>query len=68
MRTLITHDVKYKWLKLDKRVVELLLELEYNKYNALPDGTLIVEMDESSYGHVEAAHYWYEKLPDLHIK
>jgi hypothetical protein len=56
MRTLITHDVKYKWLKLD------------NKYNALPDGTLIVEMDESSYGHVEAAHYWYEKLPDLHIK
>jgi hypothetical protein len=29
MRTLISQDVKHKWVKLDKRVVQLLLELEY---------------------------------------
>jgi hypothetical protein len=66
MRALITHDVKHKWVKLDKRVIEmvmdLLLELEYDKYKdyVVPDCTLIVEMDKLSYGYVEPAHYWYE--------
>jgi len=59
MRTLINHDVKHKWVKLDKRVVELLLELENEKYKdyVLPDGSLIVEIDKLSYGYVEAVHY-----------
>ena len=42
MRSPITHNVKHKW------VVELLLELEYDKYKdyVLLDGSLIVEMDK----------------------
>ncbi len=66
MRTPISQDVKHKWVKLDKRVVELLLELENEKYKdyVLPDGSLIIEMDKLSYGYVEAAHYWYETLAD----
>lgn len=64
MRTPITHDVKHIWVKLDKRVVELLLELQHDKCKdyVLPDGTVIVEMDKLSYGYVEAAHYLYESL------
>jgi hypothetical protein len=30
MRTPLSQDVKHKWVKLDKRVVQLLLELEYD--------------------------------------
>jgi hypothetical protein len=30
MRTPISQDLKHKWVKLDKRVVQLLLGLEYN--------------------------------------
>jgi hypothetical protein len=66
IRTPISEDVKHKWVKLDKRVVELLLELEYDKYKdyVLQDGSVIVEMDKLSYGYVEAAHYWYETLAE----
>ena len=40
MRTPISDDVKHKWLKLDKKVVELLLELEHDTYKeyVLNDG------------------------------
>jgi hypothetical protein len=64
MRTPISQDVKHKWVKLDKKVVELLLELEYDKYKdyVLSDGSVIVELDKPSYGYIEAAHYWYEML------
>jgi hypothetical protein len=64
MRTPISQDVKHEWVKLDKRVVQLLLELEYNQYKDYiqNDGSVIVEMDKLSYGYVEAAHYWYETL------
>jgi len=64
MRTPFSQDVKHKWVKLDKKVVELLLELEHDKYKdyMLSDGSVIVEMDKLSYGYVEAAHYWYEML------
>jgi hypothetical protein len=64
MRTPISQDVKHKWVKLDKRVVQLLLELEYDPYKdyVQNDGSVIVEMDKLSYGYAEAAHYWYETL------
>jgi hypothetical protein len=32
MYTPITVDVKHKWMKLDKRVIKILLDIEYNKY------------------------------------
>jgi hypothetical protein len=58
MRTPISQDVKHKWVKLDKRVVQLLLELEYDRYKdyVQNDGSVIVKMDKLSYGYVEAAH------------
>jgi len=58
--------VKHKWIKLDKRVVDILLD-EYKDY-VLPDGSIMVEMDKLSYGYVEAAHYWYETLMSAFIK
>jgi len=70
MRTPITEDVKHKWIKLDKRVVDILLELKYDEYKdyVLPDGSIVVEMDKLSYGYVEAAHYWYETLISAYMK
>jgi hypothetical protein len=64
MRTPISEDVKHKWLKLDKKVVKILLELQYEKYKdyVMNDGSMIIEMDKLSYGYVEAAHYWWEEL------
>jgi len=64
MRTPISQDVKHKWVKLDKRVVQLLLELEYDPYKdyVQNDGSVIVKMDKLNYGYVEAVHYWYETL------
>jgi hypothetical protein len=66
MRTPISEDVKHKWVKLNKRGVKLLLELEYDKYKdyVLQDGSVIAEMDKLSYGYVEVAHYWYETLAE----
>jgi hypothetical protein len=62
LSTPINFDVKHRCMKLDKKVVELLLEVQFEKYKdfVLPKGTVIVEMDKLSYGYVEAAHYWYE--------
>jgi hypothetical protein len=70
MRTPITEDVKHKWIKLDKRVVDILLELKYDEYKdyVLPDGSIVVEMDKMSYGYVKAAHYWYKTLMSAFIK
>jgi len=61
MRTPIMDDVKQKWIKLDKQVADLLLELQNDVYKdyVLPYGSIVVEMDKLSYGFVEAAHYWY---------
>jgi hypothetical protein len=60
MRTPMTDEVKHKWVKLNKRVMKILMELQPNNYKdyILPDGTVIVKMKELSYGYVEAAHYW----------
>jgi hypothetical protein len=41
----MVEDVKHKWVKLDKIVVQALTELEPEKYKklVLPDGTIIVK-------------------------
>ena len=69
MRTPMVDDVKHKWVKLDKRVVEILYELEPGKYEPFiePDGTLIVEMTAISYGFVEAAHYFWKGLTNTFV-
>ncbi len=40
------NDVKHKWVRLDKRVAQILKELQLGKYDeyVLPDGTVIVQM------------------------
>jgi hypothetical protein len=64
MRTPMADDVKHKWVKLDPRVVQILNNLQPDKYKdyILPDGTVIVKMKKLSYGYVEAAHYWWKDL------
>ncbi len=60
----MTDDVKHKWVKLDKRVVQVLMELQPDRYKnyVLPDDSMIVKMKKLSYGYVEAAHYWWRDL------
>jgi hypothetical protein len=60
MRTPMADDVQHKWVRLNKMVVQVLRELQPEKYDdyVLPDGTVIVKMKKLSYGYVEAAHYW----------
>jgi hypothetical protein len=60
----MSDDVKHRWVKLDKRVVQILAEIEPEKYRKYmqPDGTMVVEMKKLSYGYVEAAHYWWKDL------
>jgi hypothetical protein len=67
MQMPITDDVKHKWIKFDKQVANVLLELQPEVYedNVQPDRSIVVEMDKLSYGFVEAAHYWYENLATL---
>jgi hypothetical protein len=67
MRTPMANDVMHKWVQLDKRVVEVLKELQPGKYDeyVLPDGTVIVRMKKLSYGYVEAAHYWWRDLTEM---
>ena len=67
MRTPMVDDVKHNWVKLDKRVVQLLCEFQPGKYEPyiLPDGSVIVEMKSISYGFVEAAHYWWKGLTEI---
>jgi hypothetical protein len=64
MRTPMVEDVKHKWVKLDKLVVQILRKIEPEKYEPYmqPDGTVIVRMNKISYGYVEAAHYWWKDL------
>jgi hypothetical protein len=69
MRTPMVDDVKHKWVKLDKRVVEILRELDPATYEPFiePDGTLVVEMTAISYGFVEAAHYFWKGLTNTFV-
>jgi hypothetical protein len=64
MRTPMVDDVKHKWIRLHKMVVQVLMEVEPDMYRPyiLPDGTVIVKMKKISYGYVEAAHYWWKNL------
>jgi hypothetical protein len=69
MHTPMVEDVKHKWVKLDKRVAQVLIELEPEKCRnyVLPDGTIIVKMKKLSYGYVEAVHYWWKDLSETFI-
>jgi hypothetical protein len=40
---------------------------KYKDY-IMRDGSIKVEMDNLSYGYVEAAHYWYEELVKVFVK
>jgi hypothetical protein len=62
----MVEDVKHKWVNLDKRVAQVLIELDPEKYKEylLPDGTIIVKMKKISYGCVEAAKYWWKDLTE----
>jgi hypothetical protein len=70
MQTPMTDDVKHKWVKLDKRVVQVLMELQPDRYKnyILPDGSVIVKMKKLSYRCVEAAHYWWRDLSGTFTK
>jgi hypothetical protein len=59
MHTPMVEDVKHKWVKLDKLVVQILSKIEPRRYEPYmqPDGTVIVKMNKISYGYVKAAHY-----------
>jgi hypothetical protein len=64
MRTPMAYDVKHKWVKLDKKVVQILMEVQPDRYKpyVLSDGSVVVRMKKLSYGYVEAAHYWWKDL------
>lgn len=67
MDTPISDDVKHRWLKLGKKVVKLLLDLQNEKYKdyVMSDGSVIIERDKLSYSYVKAAHYWLEDLKSM---
>jgi hypothetical protein len=60
MRTPMVEDVKHKWVKLNKLVVQILRKIKPGKYEPYmqPDDTVIVKMNKINYGYVEAAHHW----------
>jgi hypothetical protein len=64
MNTMMPDEVKHKWVRLDKDVTEVLLEINEELY--LPfiqaDGTMIVRNNKFMYGYVEAAFYWYQTI------
>jgi hypothetical protein len=57
-------DVKDKWMKLDKDVVDTFLEIDRESY--LPyvhtDGTMMVCKKKLMYGYQKAAHYWHNEM------
>ena len=69
MNTQMPKEVKHRWIKLDKDVVQVLMELHPDVYEpyVLPDGSLIVEMDKLMYGYVEAPYYWYLTISSVFI-
>jgi hypothetical protein len=62
-------EVRHKWVRLDKVVTEVLLEI--NKEHYLPviqaDGTVIVRNNKLMYGYVEAAYYWYQTIAKVSV-
>jgi len=70
MNTIITDDVKHRWVLLDRDVVKLLLEIKpgYWKRYVRKDGKILVQMDKLMYGFKEAAHYWNKTLIDVFLR
>jgi hypothetical protein len=66
MHTPMADDVKHKWVRLDKTVVQVLRELQPGKFDdyVLPDRTVVVRMKKLSYGYVKAAHCWWRDLTE----
>lgn len=64
MHTPMADDVIHKWVKLDKKVVQILIEIQPDQWKqcVLPDGSVIVKIKKLSYGYVEAVHYWWKDL------
>ena len=70
MNTVMPEEVKQKWMKLDKDVTEILLEInrEYYQPFVQDDGTMIVRNEKLLYGYVEAAHYWNETIAKVFVE
>jgi len=64
LNTPMPEDVKHKWMKLDKDVVDMLLEINRERYESYvrADGTMVVRNEKLMYGYQEAAHYWYDEI------
>jgi hypothetical protein len=64
LNTPMPDDVKHKWMKLDKDVVDMLLEIDRERYESYvrADGTMVVRNEKLMYGYQEAAHYWYNEI------
>jgi hypothetical protein len=60
-------DVKHKWMKLDKDVVDMLLEIDRDRYESYvrEHGTMVVHNEKLMYGYQEAAHYWYDEIAEV---
>lgn len=70
MNTPVPADVKHRWVRLDKDVVQMLRELQPGKWDEFvqADGKMVVEMDKLMYGFKEAAHYWNVELINVFLK
>jgi hypothetical protein len=70
LNTPMPDDVKHKWMKLDKVVADMLVEIDREQF--LPyvqaDGTVIVRNEKLMYGYQEAAHYWNNEISKVFLK
>jgi hypothetical protein len=70
LNTPMPDDVNYKWMKLEKDVTEMLVEIVEARF--LPyvqtDGTMIVRNEELMYGYQEAAHYWNNEISEVFLE
>lgn len=69
MNTTMPDEVKHKWVRLDKDVTEILLEISKEYY--LPfvqaDGTMAVKNNKLMHGYVEASFYWYNTIAKVFV-
>jgi hypothetical protein len=70
LNTPMPDDVKHKWMKLDKDVADMLVEIDRERF--LPyvqaDGTVIVRNEKLMYGYQEAAHYWNNEISKVFLE
>jgi hypothetical protein len=70
LNTPMPDDVKHKWMKLDKDVVDMLVEIDRARFSTYvqADGTMIVQNEKLMYGYQEAAHYWNDEISEVFLK